>query len=178
MRLHCSVTCFGSNCLENQAVATLIVANSGFLDVVVRTIMLRPVRGLVLQSSTTTPADWMRGFFRPSLFNWWARPAYPFFRFTLDSALVGDDKLAHAQRYRGPLLVLVGADDITTAPAMSRARSAASATPDLLKRLAVPPGSGHDDVLANPEIATIYGAFVRLAAGASTGPQRTHNASC
>jgi len=109
----------------------------------------RPVRGLVLQSSATTPGDWMRGFFRPSLFKWWARPAYPFLRFTLDSALVGEDNVARVQRYRGPLLVLVAADDITTAPTMSRALAAASATPDSLKRLAVLPGSGHDDVLTN-----------------------------
>jgi uncharacterized protein len=127
----------------------------------------RPVRGLVLQSSATTPSDWMRGFFRPSMFKWWARPAYPFIRVTLAPVIAEEDNVARVRRYRGPLLVLVGAEDTKTAPAMSRALAEASATPDSIKRVAVLPGSGHDDVLANQNFAAVYGDFVRLAAGAS-----------
>ena len=125
----------------------------------------RPVRGLVLQNSATTPADWLRGFFRPSRLKWWARPAYPFFRFTLDSVVAAEDNVARVRGYRGPLLILAGDLDITTAPAMSQALMAASATPDSLKWLVVLPGAGHDDVLAAPGFAPAYAAFVRVVGG-------------
>lgn len=125
----------------------------------------RPVRGLVLQSAATTPEDWFHNFFRPSRLKWWARPAYPFIRFTLDPALAAEDNLARVREFRGPLLVLSGSADTKAAPAMSRALVAASASPDSLKRLVMLPGSGHDDVLANPGFAPAYGAFVRLVSG-------------
>ncbi|CAN5910170.1 hypothetical protein BH11GEM1_BH11GEM1_10720 [soil metagenome] len=57
---------------------------------------VRPVAGLVLQSSATTPAAWLHQFFRPSRLKWWARIGYPFIRFTLASALTGEDNIGIA----------------------------------------------------------------------------------
>lgn len=116
----------------------------------------RPVRGLVLQGSATTPGDWLHTFFRPSRLKWWARPAYPFIRFTVDPALEGEDNVARVRKYRGPLLVLSGSADTEAAPAMSRALAAVSASPDSLKRLVVLPGSGHENVFDNPAFAPAY----------------------
>lgn len=132
----------------------------------------RPVRGLVLQNSATTPSDWLRGFFRPSRLKWWARPAYPFIRFSLDSALAAEDNVARVRRYRGPLLVLSGSADREAAPAMSRTLAAAAASPDSLKQLVVLPGAGHEDVLAQPGFAPAYAAFVARVGGAG-GPAGT-----
>ncbi|MCU0618815.1 MAG: lysophospholipase, partial [Gemmatimonadaceae bacterium] len=129
----------------------------------------RPVRGLVLQSAATTPDEWRRQFFRPSLLKWWARPAWPFLRFTIDPTLAGEDNVARVRRFRGPLFVVVGAEDRTTSPAMSRTL-AASAAPESPTRLAVLPGSGHDDVLTNPGFAAAYGAFVAVVAGTARQP--------
>jgi pimeloyl-ACP methyl ester carboxylesterase len=126
----------------------------------------RPVRGLVLQNSATNPTDWVRTFFRPSRLKWWARPAYPFVRVSVDPALARQDNLARVRRYRGPLLVLSGTADDKAAPEMSRALAAASATPDSLKRLIVLPGAGHEDVMAHPGFASAYRAFVTVAVGA------------
>ena len=127
----------------------------------------RPVRGLVLQNAATTPADWLHAFFRPSRLKWWARPAYPFLRFTLAPELAGEDNVARVRQFRGPLLLLSGSADTKAAPAMSRALMTAAASPDSLKWLMVLPGSGHDDVLTNPGFAPAYAAFVRVVAGAA-----------
>lgn len=127
----------------------------------------RPVRGLVLQGSATTPDDWFHNFFRPSRRKWWARPAYPFIRFTLDPALAEEDNLARVRQFRGRLLVLSGSADTKADPSMSRAPVVASASPDSLERLVMLPGSGHDDVLKNAGFAPAYGAFVRLVVNVS-----------
>lgn len=126
----------------------------------------RAVRGVVLQSAATTPDDWRKQFFRPSLLKWWARPAWPFLRFSIDPTLAGEDNVARVQRLRAPLLVLVGAEDRVTSPAMSRTL-AASAAADALAQLVELPGAGHDDVLANPGFGAAYRAFVGRLAGAA-----------
>ncbi len=123
---------------------------------------MRPVGGLVLQNSATTPAAWLHEFFRPARLAWWARIGYPFVRFTLDSALPAEDNVARVRQYRGPLLILSGSDDDKTAPAMSRALVVASASPDSLKRLVILAGSGHDNVFANPAFAPAYRTFINV----------------
>ncbi len=123
---------------------------------------VRPVGGLVLQSSATTPAAWLHEFFRPTRLKWWARVGYPFVRFTLDSALTAEDNVARVRQYRGPLLILSGSDDDTTDPAMSRTLFVASASPDSLKRLVVLAGSGHENVFANPAFAPAYRTFINV----------------
>jgi pimeloyl-ACP methyl ester carboxylesterase len=122
---------------------------------------VRPVGGLVLQGAATTPADWLHDFFRPSRLKWWARVAYPFVRFSLDSTLAAEDNVARVRQYRGPLLILSGSDDDTTSPAMSRALLVASASPDSLKRLVILEGSGHGDVFDNPAFAAAYRQFLQ-----------------
>ena len=130
----------------------------------------RPVRGLVLQGSATTPEDWLHAFFRPSRLKWWARAAYPFIRFSVDSALAGEDNLARVRQYRGPLLVLSGSADTEAAPAMSRVLVAASASPDSLKRLIELPGSGHEDVYDNPAFAPGYRTFIEMVVANAPAP--------
>ena len=120
----------------------------------------RPVDGLVLQSSATTIPDWARSFFRPSRFKWWARPAYPFIRLTIDPALETEDNLVRVRDYTGPLLIIVGADDHVTPPAMSRALYEGSATPEAHRALVVLDGAGHDDVLSNPGFPPAYADFL------------------
>ena len=121
---------------------------------------MRPVRGLVVQNSATNPTDWAHAFFRPSRLKWWARPAYPFIRVSIDPTLAREDNTARVRRYRGPLLVLSGGADDKTPPAMSRALAAASATPDALKQLVILPGADHDNVLEQPGFAPVYRAFL------------------
>jgi len=120
----------------------------------------RPVCGLVLQSSATNPGDWMQAFFRPSRFKWWARPAYPFLRVSIDPALAAEDNEARVRASTAPLLVLVGSRDDITPPAMSRRLWAASPTPEALKRLVELPGGTHENVLQHAGFAAAYGEFM------------------
>jgi uncharacterized protein len=119
----------------------------------------RPVCGLVLQSSATNPRDWMKTFFRPSRFRWWARPAYPFLRVSIDPALEAEDNEARVRMSSAPLLVLVGSRDDVTPPAMSRRLWEASPTAESLKRLVELPGADHENVLRHPGFAAAYSEF-------------------
>ena len=132
---------------------------------------VRPVRGLVLQNSATNPVDWMHAFFRPSRLKWWARPAYPFVRISIDSALAHEDNAGRLRRYRGPLLILSGTADDKAPPEMSRDLAAQSATPDSLKRLVVLPTAGHENVFSHPGFAPAYRTFITLVATAQGTPR-------
>jgi uncharacterized protein len=123
----------------------------------------RAVCGLVLQSSATNPGDWMQAFFRPSRFKWWARPAYPFLRVSLDPALAAEDNEARVRMSAAPLLVLVGSRDDITPPAMSRRLWEVSPAPERLKRLVELPGADHENVLQHPGFAAPYGEFTAAA---------------
>jgi uncharacterized protein len=123
----------------------------------------RPVCGLVLQSSATNPGDWMKAFFRPSRFKWWARPAYPFLRVSMDPALAAEDNEARVRMSSAPLLVLVGGRDDVTPPAMSRRLWQASPSPESLKRLVELPGADHENVLRHPGFAGPYAEFTGAA---------------
>jgi uncharacterized protein len=126
---------------------------------------IRPVDGLVLQGAATNPTDWVRAFFRPSRFKWWARPAYPFIRVSIAPELARQDNVTRLRRYRGPLLVLSGTADDKAVPEMSQALADAAATADSLKHLVVLPGAGHEDVLSHIGFAHAYRTFINLLAG-------------
>jgi dipeptidyl aminopeptidase/acylaminoacyl peptidase len=115
----------------------------------------RPVAGLVLESTATTVRDWARGFIP-----WYAKP---FVRVRIAEALEGESQVARVQRYRGPLLLLVGADDRVTPPAMSRELYHLSATPEATRYLVIVPGAGHGDVLANDDAGMRYAQFLAAA---------------
>jgi uncharacterized protein len=118
----------------------------------------RPVAGLVLESTATTVRDWARGFIP-----WYAKP---FVRVRMAEALREESNLARVQRYRGPLLLLVGADDRITPAAMSRELYRRSATPEASRQLMVVAGAGHGDVLNDADAGMRYREF--LAAAAAT----------
>lgn len=116
----------------------------------------RPVGGVVLESSATTAAEWMRSMNpRP----WYARP---FVRMRISESMRGAGNLERVRRIRAPLLVLVGEQDNVTPPPLSRRLYEQAATPDSLKRLHVLPGAGHNNVPAHPDFARAYTEFLRL----------------
>jgi uncharacterized protein len=119
----------------------------------------RPVGGVVLESSATTAAEWMRAM-RPR--PWYQRP---FVRMRISESMRGAGNLERVRRIGAPLLVLVGEKDDITPPPLSRRLYQQAATPDSLKRLHVLPGAGHNDVPAHPDFARAYTEFLRLVAG-------------
>jgi pimeloyl-ACP methyl ester carboxylesterase len=119
----------------------------------------RAVGGLVLESSATTAAEWLRAVNpRP----WYARP---FVRMEISESMRGAGNLERVRRSRAPLLVLVGERDEITPPALSRRLYQQAATPDSLKRYHVLAGAGHNNVPAHPDFARVYSGFLRLVAG-------------
>jgi uncharacterized protein len=129
----------------------------------------RPVCGLVLQSSATNPGDWMKTFFRLSRFKWWARPAYPFLRVSIDPVLAAEDNEARVRMSSAPLLVLVGSRDDVTPPAMSRRLWEASPAAESLKWLVELPGADHENVLTHPGFAAPYREFTAAVRRARSG---------
>jgi uncharacterized protein len=120
----------------------------------------RPVDGLVLESTATTVRDWAGGFVP-----WYARP---FVRIRMSESLAAESNVERLQRYRGPLLLVVGARDRVTRPWMSRELFRRSATPERDRFLVVVPGAGHGDALNDPAAAARYGEFLHSIATAST----------
>jgi fermentation-respiration switch protein FrsA (DUF1100 family) len=112
----------------------------------------RPAAALVLESTATTVRDWARGFV----------PGYakPFVRVRMSDQLAAESNLARVQRYRGPLLLIVGENDRVTRPAMSRELYSRSATPTAQRELIVVPAAGHGDALNDQTAATRYAAFI------------------
>lgn len=106
--------------------------------------------GLVLESSATTAEDWVQGFVDHSI---WLRKA------TVAPSLQGKGNLAAMAGLDEPLLLVVGAEDTTTRPEMSRALFERAALPADRKELLVVAGAGHMDATLAPG----YGeAFARL----------------
>lgn len=116
----------------------------------------RPVDGLVLESSATTVRDWAGGFVP-----WYARP---FVRVRTSPMLAAESNLARLRRYRGPLLLVVGARDRVTRPGMSREPFRGSATPGGDRFLVVVPRAGHGDALQDRAAATRYRELLHRAA--------------
>ncbi len=117
----------------------------------------RNVRGLVLQSAPSSAREWAQSSARLS---WWVRLAHPFMQIRVDRSLAREDNRVRLGHYRGPVLMLVGADDAVTPPSMSRSLAAASASPRELRQLVVLPGSDHQTVLNNPRFGEVYRAFL------------------
>lgn len=113
----------------------------------------RHLDGLVLESSATTAEDWVQGFVDHS---WLLRRA------DVAPTLQGRGNADVMASLDEPLLVVVGSEDHTTRPPMSRALYAAAATPE--KELLVVDGAGHMDAAMRP---AYHDAFLRLLARAS-----------
>jgi pimeloyl-ACP methyl ester carboxylesterase len=120
----------------------------------------RTVRGVVLHGAATSARELANESVRTSLRAWWTRPARPFIRVTVDRSLAREDNRVRLGHYRGPVLVLVGADDALTPPAMARSLAAASASPRELRQLVVLPGSDRQTVLSNPRFGAVSRAFL------------------
>jgi uncharacterized protein len=112
----------------------------------------RPTGGVVLESSATTTEDWVAANLRG------ARRLVV--RAEIDPALRGRGNFANMARIEEPLLLLVGAQDRTTPPSLSRALYAASPLPTGRKTLAIVPAAGHNDVLLKPEATAAYRVFL------------------
>lgn len=108
----------------------------------------RAVGGLVLESTGSNAREWSR-----AVVPWYARP---FVRVQMADSLHALDNHRAVGAHRGALLVMVGAKDSQTPPAMSR-RLFASATGDgRFQRLYVAPRRGHESVLGDPSARAHY----------------------
>jgi fermentation-respiration switch protein FrsA (DUF1100 family) len=112
----------------------------------------RPTAGAVLESSVTTTEDWARA----------ATPgaAKPFVKIRIGEELRGKGNLANVKLIDEPLLLLVGAKDGTTPPALSQALYAASPLPSGRKTLEIVPGANHVDVMQHSDAIAAYRHFL------------------
>jgi fermentation-respiration switch protein FrsA (DUF1100 family) len=113
---------------------------------------VRDSGGLVLQSSATTADDFARG--QIPLF------ARPFVRVQIADGLRTGGNLANMSMIDEPLLIVVGAEDRTTVPSMSRRLYAASPLAPGIKTLTIVADRGHDDVFSSPEAVASYRTFL------------------
>ncbi|HEX9936220.1 MAG TPA: alpha/beta fold hydrolase [Longimicrobium sp.] len=120
----------------------------------------RPVAGLVLEASATTAHDWVEASMR-------GRSVPPGTRVRVSESLARSGNLERVRRIRLPLMVLVGADDPVTPPALSERLFAESATPAALKRLHVVAGASHNDVPVRPAFRTAYAEFLGIVSSAA-----------
>jgi len=112
----------------------------------------RPTGGVVLESSATTTEDWVAAMAK-------GMPV----KVEIDAKLRGRGNLGPVRRIDEPLLLLVGAQDRSTPPALSEALYRASPLPAGRKTLAVIAGAGHNDVLLKAEAIAAYRAFLARA---------------
>jgi fermentation-respiration switch protein FrsA (DUF1100 family) len=110
----------------------------------------RSLDGLVLESSATSAEKWASGFADASI---WVRKG------VVDSSLAGRGNLAVMATLDDPVLIVSGADDMTTRPEMAKALFDAAAVADTRKILLVVPGHGHMDASLSAEYVE---AFNRL----------------
>ncbi|MBJ7308974.1 alpha/beta fold hydrolase [Rugamonas sp. CCM 8940] len=111
----------------------------------------RPVRALVLESTTTNALDWAN-----ANVPWYARP---FITVELSAPLREIDNVATLAGYNGASLLLTGEDDRVTP--LPLARKVLAALPGQRKRLLALPGAGHNNVLEQPASGAAYCDFVR-----------------
>ncbi len=116
----------------------------------------RPVRALVLESTTTNALDWAN-----ANVPWYAKP---FITVELSAPLREIDNIATLAGYHGASLVLTGEDDRVTP--LPLARKVFEALPGRRKRLLALPGAGHNNVLEQPATGPAYCDFVRDSAAA------------
>ena len=113
---------------------------------------VRNAGAVVLQSSATTADDFVRG-----QVPWYARPAV---KIKVSEGLKTQGNLANMTEIAEPLLIVVGAEDKITAPAMSlRLYEASPLTPGR-KVLSIVKGRGHNDVFAAPAAVEAYRSFL------------------
>ena len=111
----------------------------------------RPVDGLVLEATAPDVRSWAR-----RQIPWYAKP---FVRLKIAPALLEASNEAVVRRYRGPLMLLTGAEDAVTPREFALALYEAS--PSEVKRVLIVRGAGHGDALAFPKALAEYVAFVR-----------------
>jgi len=119
----------------------------------------RPTAGVVLESSATTPEDWVEA----------ATPGYvkPFIRTKISDELKNRGNLPNMPLIEEPLLIVVGQKDSTTPPRLSQALFAASPLPTTRKTLLIIRGADHKDVMMHTEAIE---AYKRLLAVTSNEP--------
>ncbi len=112
----------------------------------------RAAAGAVLEGSVTTTEAWIAAR-TPAL-------AKPFVTVKLPDALKGRGNTDNVKRIEEPLMLLVGARDDVTPPALSRALYEASPLPANRKTLTIVPDAGHGNALMRPDAAKAYRAFL------------------
>jgi fermentation-respiration switch protein FrsA (DUF1100 family) len=112
----------------------------------------RPVAGLLLESTATDVESWAKanvpGYARAVV------------RVNIAEALKAESNAGVVKTYRGPLLLMTGANDKITPPRFAQELFAQSATPADRKRVLIAGGRGHGDVLVSPEAVEAYRTFV------------------
>lgn len=111
----------------------------------------RNLDGLVLESSATTTEDWVVA--NKARMPWYVRW---FIRVHIDASMQGQGNAQLMGRIHAPLLVLVGGQDTTTPPAMSRALFQAAATPPADKELLVIEQANHNTAALSPQFAAAW----------------------
>jgi len=109
----------------------------------------RDTAGVVLESSVTTTEAWVR-----------SQAGSAPVRIRISPELAGRGNSGNMARIAEPLLILVGAKDSTTPPALSRELYALSPLPEGRKQLSIIAGAGHNDVLLQPGAIEIYRQFL------------------
>lgn len=109
--------------------------------------------GLVLESTATNVADWAN-----ANVPWYARP---FLTLDIAPSLRGVDNVAAAAGYQGPGLVLAGARDRVTPPALGRRVLEAMAPAQ--RQFILLENAGHNDIFGRAELMPAYCAFVKRA---------------
>ncbi|WKE65859.1 alpha/beta hydrolase [Gallaecimonas kandeliae] len=110
----------------------------------------RPSQGLVLESSATNVDDWV-----DEVMPWYFKP---FTDVKVAASLKGAGNEKVVERYKGPLLVLVGDQDKTTPPELARKLYAESASSQ--KQLVIAKGRRHGNALADDQALAKVRDFV------------------
>ena len=122
----------------------------------------REVAGVVLENPATNVDDWVG-----HLIPWYVRL---FLGVNVDPALKGESNLKRVRSMEAPLLVVAGAEDNVTNPAMARRLHAAAAPTD--KELIVVEEGSHNGLYDDPAVQDAYRDLVETV-GASGTPTDT-----
>ena len=128
----------------------------------------RRLDALVLESSMTSAEDWTRAMRARAGF--WTRLAVR--RFDIAPALQSAGNLGIAGRLDEPVLYVVGADDVVTAPEFSHALFEAT-PPQVDPRLLVVAGRSHNNATLSPEFDAGFRELLERVA-----PQSVHRVTC
>jgi uncharacterized protein len=111
----------------------------------------RPTAGVVLESSVTSTEQWVGLQMGTAA--------------AIAAPLQGKGNLRYMPAIEEPLLILVGAEDRVTPPALSQALFDASPLSNGRKTLSIVPAAGHNDALASPAAVAAYESFLARALG-------------